>query len=96
MVEMNLVEVRANKLFAQLMRLAANERHLQPSKNGDQELCRAVGIEARVGVRRLHLAQCARGNQQPMRVLRHEAKTFDKGTTFDCTGMDQIREVLPL
>ena len=68
-VEMNLIEVRTDEFFAQFMRLAANERHLQPGKNGDQELCRSVGIGARVGVRRLHLAQRARDDHRRLAVF---------------------------
>jgi hypothetical protein len=31
-VEMNLIEVRTDEFFAQFMRLAADERHLQPGE----------------------------------------------------------------
>jgi hypothetical protein len=34
MVEMNLIDVRGDEFFAQFVRLAAEERHLQPGECG--------------------------------------------------------------
>jgi hypothetical protein len=45
MVEMYLIQIPTHEFFPQLVRLAANERHLQPSKHGDQELGRPIGID---------------------------------------------------
>ena len=41
-VEMNLVQIGTNEFFPQLIRLAANERHLQPRPCSNQKLGRRV------------------------------------------------------
>ena len=93
MVKMNLVQVRTHEFFTQFMRLATNERHLQSREHGDQKLRRPVGINARVGIGRLYLAQCARDHQKAMRIASHETETVDKGIAVTRARMNQVREV---
>ena len=43
-VEMDLVEIRGDQFFSQLMRFTADERYLQPSQHSNQRLHNAVWI----------------------------------------------------
>jgi hypothetical protein len=63
-MEMNLIEVRINEVFPQLMRLTTHEWHLHPASTATkncEELCRPPGINLRV----LHTTQERR--QHPRR-----------------------------
>src|SRR5258708_7182469 len=78
------------------MRLTANERNLQPSKDSDQELGCPVRLKARVGIRGLNLTQRARNYQQPMWIPSHEPESLEKGSAVGSAGVHQVREIFPL
>jgi hypothetical protein len=44
-VEMNLVQIGTNEFFPQLIRLAANERHLQPARTATRNWGDAIKVQ---------------------------------------------------
>jgi hypothetical protein len=96
MVEVSLEKVRTDEFLSQLVRLAANEGHLQPCEDGYQELRHPIWIKVRVGVTGFHLAQRARDDQQSMRIASHEPKPIDEGRAINRAGVNQIRKILSL
>ena len=70
-VEMNLLHIGTNEFFRQLIRFAANERHLQSRPNSNQKLGRPIKVQ------RLLNSSCpSRGDPLPPVLVMEAAENF--------------------
>jgi hypothetical protein len=83
MVEMDLVQVRRDDFFANLMRFDAKERHAKSRERCDQRLGDFVRVRGAVFVARFHLAQRSGDNQQAVGKCAQAAQARDEDRTFD-------------
>src|SRR5260370_22063245 len=68
----------------------------KPRQYGNQRLGDSVRTHAGMRMRRFDLAQGARDQEQTMWVFRHPPNPIDKDAPLRSTGMNQVREILPL
>jgi hypothetical protein len=96
MIKVNLIQVRGKNFLAHFVRLRTDEWNSQSSKHGDQRLGNLIGIDGRMRIGRLDLAESGSDRQQAVRVCGHLPQASDKPCALEGKGPRQIREILTL